>query len=409
MSENGNSKSGGTLVGAVQILCVSDEPVESEWASARAVVHYFEQDGHRVLGVGGIGAGEESLQNAIHASIGAGADVLVLLGHSGVGSGDHIPEHLEQRLTRLLAGFGESVRRLLWDESPGTGMNCRATGGQVGALFVFSLPNDVAVCELALKHVLIPQIKGLLWESARDGASMEGRPRAVGLVGQQAPAAAEMQPASDEELPPPSGSFGQLGQGSASVGLEESGMATEEGPDSAEDTHASGWKRAVYELKATVDFDARVPLPEVLEAFAPARDVVHRAGETATMKLEDGRAYSLWGWPDLRRPTSKVLAIGSGSPLGEVLALHRYPGQTGVCIDGDGGVLPSRDSGVAAICEAVCGKEPADTSGVVFAVSSEAVWIERGKEVIRWDGSRESREGYTKQALGSLVLRWSNR
>ena len=51
----------------------------------------------------------------------------------------------------------------------------------------------------------------------------------------------------------------------------------------------------------------------------------------------------------------------------------------------------------------------ADTSGELFALDGESVWVQRGRRVYRWDGSRERDDGNPKQMLASLVLRWSNR
>jgi hypothetical protein len=149
-------------------------------------------------------------------------------------------------------------------------------------------------------------------------------------------------------------------------------------------------------------------LPEAVERIAPIVDVLHTSGERGTLKLPNGKVYALFGWPGLA-PGAKVIAIGAGEPLGELLALHRYPVMTGTCLDGGGGLLPHRGEPVARLAEAIAGRAPKDVSGEPFAVQGDALWIQRGNRAIRWDGQRERDEGTVKQALASLVLEWSSR
>ena len=92
-----------------------------------------------------------------------------------------------------------------------------------------------------------------------------------------------------------------------------------------------------------------------------------------------------------------------------MIALHRYPTPTATCMEGSTGQAPSRSSDVSAICEAVTGAVPKNTTGTLFAVTASEVWIERDDGVWRWDGRKLTDEGFTKQVLASLALSWSNR
>ena len=104
-----------------------------------------------------------------------------------------------------------------------------------------------------------------------------------------------------------------------------------------------------------------------------------------------------------------MLAVSWGDPLAEVIALHRYPTMTGTCVDEKRGLLPKAWEDVARVAEAVVGRAPRDSSGALFAVQGDAVWVLRGEHVIRWDGRKETDDGSPKQALSSLMLHWSNR
>ena len=216
------------------------------------------------------------------------------------------------------------------------------------------------------------------------------------------------QPQETEEVARPSGSIGKLGQKKVSLQMSEDLIPSEVGAD-ADGRPPAGWLRAIFEVGGEIQREKREDLPMNVEDLAPFLDLLHTSGDQAVLKVANGRKYSLWGWPDLERPNSKVLAVGWGEPVCEVIALHRAPVQTGTCIQEKGGMLPQANESIVEVCEAVTGQAPANTEGQLFAIQGDAVWILRGKRVIQWDGRRESDAGSPKQALVSLALHWSNR
>jgi hypothetical protein len=224
-------------------------------------------------------------------------------------------------------------------------------------------------------------------------------------------AEAEAEADGEEHPPKPSGSLGRLGRPTLTSVVAEHNPDPKSAPpkEEAEELPASGWKRAVFEIEGEVVFDRREDLPQPIEKLAPLMDVLHTAGQTAVLKRAGRLRYSLWGWPDLQRPTSKVLAVGWGDPLAEVVALHRFPVQTGTCIEGAHGLLPKADTDIATVAEAVTGRAPKDTSGKLFAIQGDTIYVRRGGAVYSWDGRKERNEGTERQVLASLVLRWSNR
>ncbi len=219
---------------------------------------------------------------------------------------------------------------------------------------------------------------------------------------------AEFEEAEEPALTPPSGTLGRLGAGGASLELSPTGEAA---PPAAEGgLPGQGWRRAVYEIGGEVRTDLREELPQPIEKLSPVLNVLEQAGELGVLVLPSGVRYSLWGYPDLRRDGSKVLAVGWGQPLCEVLALHRFPVQTGTCIDEGHGLLPNRRThAVADVAESVTGRAPTDPQGTLFAVTADAVYIERNAHVSRWDGRHERDVGNARQALATLVLEWSQR
>ena len=71
--------------------------------------------------------------------------------------------------------------------------------------------------------------------------------------------------------------------------------------------------------------------------------------------------------------------------------------------------MPNRNADVAQMCETVTGRVPKDTSGQLFAVQADEVWIQRGNSVIKWDGRKERVDGSPRQVISTLVLHWSNK
>ncbi|MEZ4322779.1 MAG: hypothetical protein R3F61_35250 [Myxococcota bacterium] len=312
-----------------------------------------------------------------------GADAVCVLGDLTPRSA--LPGALDAVLDASLPGYGEALRRVLATTAEGPALLLRAEAGLVGGRVVFAVPSapEEGVRAVALVASALRALEPLSASGpgpAPEPIPFAGRTSSAGL-------------ALSENREPEAGIVPVRRQAEP---------ATEEVP-------ASGWQRTVEALGAEIIVGRREDLPESIEKLAPVLNVLHTAGQTGMMKLPSGRRYSLWGWPDLERPGSKVLAVSWGEPLAEIVALHRHPQQAGTCIEEDNGLLPAAGSDIAETCERVCGRAPPDTEGTLFALSADAVWILRSRRVFKWDGSREKDDGNPKQVLASLTLHWSNK
>ena len=138
---------------------------------------------------------------------------------------------------------------------------------------------------------------------------------------------------------------------------------------------------------------------------APVLEVLNSAGEQGVVEI-DGERYGAYGWPDLRRNGAKVLLIGAGEPLAEVIALHRLPVRHGICRRG-GGLLPSTGRMGRTSVE-VTGQDYPD-NGRLFAVDHSAIFVMDGQAVHRWDGQRQTAQGSPSACMASLMLSWSQR
>lgn len=165
-----------------------------------------------------------------------------------------------------------------------------------------------------------------------------------------------------------------------------------------------GWQGALAALGLELHPTRRGRVPAVVERLAPVNNLLLQAGEARPTTTGGWTAF---GFPDLQRPASKVLLIREHRDGVEVLAAHRSPQHVGVCGTADGW-LPGRHRSLAGVAEGRVARAPAPADAL-FAVETDAIYLERDGRVHRWDGRRETEQGSRSQALASLLLRWSQR
>jgi len=420
MSVEEHKEAAGGLVGRAQVVVVSSTRTAASDESGARLATLLEAAGHEVLGRQVV---DDDLRAVRQVVVGFAADghtnLVVLTGGTGISRRDVTAEAVEPLFDSPIPGFGELFRMLSYEQIGSAAMLSRATAGMVGPLLVFALPGSQKAVELAAEKLILPEIAHLLRELAKESPPESQEPPSEAYDFEDAePEEIEAEIVDEDEdeeeaskLAPPTGRLGVLGRGKMTL-LSEEVVRTEEAEPEGDErpVPSTGWRRAAYEVGGEILRDKREDLPWDLESVSPVVDVLHTAGEVAVMKLDSGVKFSLYGWPDLRRDTSRVLAVGWGQPLAEIVALHRYPHMTGTCIEEERGLLPARDADVEEVCTAVTGSAPSDLAGAkLFAVQADTVWYERKGHVYRWDGRREHDDGVPKQTIASLVLHWSNR
>jgi molybdopterin adenylyltransferase len=395
-------------------------------SAGRTAATRFEEAGQRVVDTRTIQGDRAAIQTAVrNAASDIDVRVVVVVGGAGLAPGDVAPEAVEALLSRTIPGFGELFRLVSYRDAGTAAQFTRATAGLVGPAVVFVVPDHEDDVAVAIEELILPEIDGFV-ACTRQGDTVPTPNPAAALAaagGAQVPDVDGVQDAEIEDvepadaggeegedgpsLPPPAPRW-RLGARGAQV---EAAPMTAEAPNDAEGEALpdKGWKRMVYDLEAEVVRGKAPDIPFHLEDLAPVMDVLHQAGEVARLKLPGGNMPTLYGYPDLQRPGSKVLMVGWGEPHGEVLALHRYPTQVGTCIEEARGLMPGRSADVAQVSEAITGRVPPDPTGELYAVDHDAVYIQRGKWVYRWDGHRERKEGNPNQALATLLMSWHQR
>ncbi len=386
----------------VAVLVVSTTRTVGDDRSGVVLGERLTAAGHRAISRTVVDDDVELIRRAVKKAVEDGVPAIVLTGGTGFGPRDVTPEALAPLFTRRIEGFGELFRVLSFEEIGAAAMLSRAVAGVIGRTAVFAVPGSPAACRLAIDKLVAPELAhlvGLLKEAPATAPARAGRLAALD------------EPTADLEVvdeAPSSVPVAGVGpRGSVEVRHREDEAqrpAAEEG----------GWQKRIRELGGTLRLDERTPFPEEIERLAPVVDVLVGAGDVGVLEAADGRRWSIWGFPDLRRPSSKVLLLGPGWPLCELVALHRASTPlgtfgTGTTLHGGTGLCVSRDADAAEITRKLLEREAPGGPAQLFAVSGDAVYLDRGGKVTRWDGTKEQTMGSTKQALASLVLEWSTR
>lgn len=310
--------------------------------------------GHSVVGprhVEDIGLGP-----ALTAAAAQGIGCVVVTGNRAFPEPDPVLDSglIEDAVPGFDALFHTLVQRELGSEA----LRMRAAAGTAHGVLVVMLPHSDSACRVALEELVLPELGDL---AVGGGESAE---------------------------PTPEGGF-QLLQMDEEAPIQD----------------ATPWMQQLSALGGSLDRDARTDLPPSIAKSAPVLEVLNTAGERGVVILND-ESYGCYGFPDLRRANAKVLLIGPGEPVGEVVALHRMPAKIGVSRRG-GGLLHSTGR-LGRTCEEVTGGDYPE-NGRLFAVDTGCVYVREGDQVYSWDGRNRKLEGSPQSVLATLLLGWSTR
>jgi molybdopterin adenylyltransferase len=404
MSHEAHRSAAGTASIEVHVVVVSSTRTAATDTSGQGIASRLEAAGHHAASRQVVDDDVAAIRNVVRALAASDAQAVVLTGGTGITGRDVTPEALLPLLSPRLDGFGEQFRALSHAEIGPAAMLSRATAGLVGRTVVFAVPGSAAAGRLAIDALIGPELAHLV-HLARTDRAAPGSGQVRGEVEPEVEAEFEVVGEGTPEAGAGEGRSGPAPRAGASVGLAHHGAG--EAPAPVPDGDAP-WRRAITAWGGTLQTGAREDLPELVERLAPAVDILHQAGAVGVMMLPDGRRYGLYGFPDLVRPSAKVIAVGHGGPLAHVLAVHRWPVVTGTCAHR--GPTPTVNDDPAAVSEQIAGRPWPRTDGdTLFAVTGDTVWVLRGRRVLRWDGRSERDDGTPTQVLVSLLLDWSGR
>ncbi len=379
------------------VIVVSTSRTQHDDRSGPLIQRLLEQAGHRVLGRDLLPDDQATVRGRLE-SLRDGGEVQAVItsGGTGLSVRDRTYEAVQQILDKELPGFGELFRRLSYDEIGSAAMMSRATCGLAGTMAVFALPGSPNACRLALEALVLPEIHHVLYERHKEGP-------APSLPAPAAPTAAAFSDEPEQDEAPE----GEPQRGVKVEVLEKS--EAEEAPPEPAATDGAGWQAALAAMDPDWKRSDCPPLPASIEGNAALENVLQGAGQRGSATIE-GTVFGLYGFPDLLRPSSKVLMVGDVEPNGCLVALHRHPRRVGVLAKWGQALpgWPNTGNDPARVGSEITGRAYSE-QGSLFAIEGDRIFVLDGQRVRSWDGRRARVEGGWRSALASLALRWSQR
>lgn len=145
------------------VITVSDTRSKADDRSGKRILDLLAEAGHEVSHyqiVRDEPADLEPLLNGLLAR--HDVDVILTTGGTGVSSRDRTVPVVEALLDLTLPGFGELFRILSHSQIGSGAMLSRAVGGVSREKLIFAMPGSTAAVELAMKQLILPEIKHLL-------------------------------------------------------------------------------------------------------------------------------------------------------------------------------------------------------------------------------------------------------
>jgi molybdopterin adenylyltransferase len=154
--------SGESARGAIRVLTItmSDTRKRSNDESGRALVEELGEDGIKHVRHVILKEEPRFLQELVRSvSTDNAADAIVITGGTGITPRDQTYEALHAIFDKHIVGFGETFRRLSWDQIGPHSILSRATAGVVNECLVFALPGSIRAVRLGVKSLILPILR----------------------------------------------------------------------------------------------------------------------------------------------------------------------------------------------------------------------------------------------------------
>lgn len=150
------------------IITVSDTRTEAQDTSGQAIVELLNAAGHEPVYLGIVKDNSNQVQEKLEEVLtSATLQAVVLNGGTGVGKKDITIEAVEQRLDKVLYGFGELFRMLSYEEIGSAAIMSRALAGVAKGKIVFCVPGSEKAVRLAVNKLIAPELGHLVWEVSK--------------------------------------------------------------------------------------------------------------------------------------------------------------------------------------------------------------------------------------------------
>lgn len=150
------------------VLTVSDTRTLETDESGRLIQQLLTEAGHRIIHYAILPNSEEQVSDRLRNLLAQEVDAIILTGGTGLGRKDRTVEAVRSLIEKEIPGFGELFRWFSFQEQVGTAaILSRAVCGSAQGRLLVSLPGSCAAVDLALRRILLPELRHLLWEIRR--------------------------------------------------------------------------------------------------------------------------------------------------------------------------------------------------------------------------------------------------
>ena len=152
---------------SVGIVTVSDTRTEVDDLNGQFLTREIIAAGHLLAFYEIIKDEPTDVNSALDEARGAGVQVLLFNGGTGISNRDTTYDALATKLEKTLPGFGELFRMLSWEQVGAAAMLSRAVAGVYKGMAVFSTPGSHKAVILAWEKLIAPELEHIAWELVR--------------------------------------------------------------------------------------------------------------------------------------------------------------------------------------------------------------------------------------------------
>ncbi|AEP01647.1 molybdenum cofactor biosynthesis protein B [Weizmannia coagulans] len=149
-----------------KVITVSDTRTEETDKSGRLIIDLLKQEGTEAAEYSIVKDEAEQIRQAVLQTKGT-INAILLNGGTGFTKRDVTVETVRPLLDKEMPGFGELFRYLSYEEIGSASMLSKALAGTIGKKAVFSMPGSSNAVSLAMKKLILPELKHIVWELNR--------------------------------------------------------------------------------------------------------------------------------------------------------------------------------------------------------------------------------------------------
>jgi molybdenum cofactor biosynthesis protein B len=165
MAHDQHRRSAEWIIARCAVITLSDTRTHGTDTSGLKIREMLALDGHAVASSQILPDEPAQLKAVLELLLDdASVDVILTNGGTGISRRDQTIGVIERTMEQPLPGFGELFRMLSWQQIGSAAMLSRAVGGIARGKLIFAMPGSTKAVELAMKELILPELRHLLGE-----------------------------------------------------------------------------------------------------------------------------------------------------------------------------------------------------------------------------------------------------